>query len=180
MDAEFIRFYRGTDGEFKYDLQTPYRLIGSASYVLYEIEDVRKQKGFLTADIEYINYKASSYSTNSEGDNSQSPKDYLDKLDDAIDLAYKGAFNFRLGGELKFTTWMVRLGGAYYGNPYNNIAGEKGSLCSCWAAWDIVIKDFLLILLMFTQWVKMFILRIVYKMHLLSGPLSKTQVAMPC
>ena len=22
---------------------------------------------------------------------------------------------------------MVRLGGAYYGNPYNNIAGEKGS-----------------------------------------------------
>ena len=120
-------FTGGPDGEFKYDLQTPYRLIGSASYVLYEIEDVRKQKGFLTADIEYINYKASSYSTNSEGDNSQSTKDYLDKLDDAIDLAYKGAFNFRLGGELKFTTWMVRLGGAYYGNPYNNIAGEKGS-----------------------------------------------------
>ena len=51
----------------------------------------------------------------------------MKSLNDAIDQAYKGAFNFRLGGELKFTTWMVRLGGAYYGNPYKNLAGEKGN-----------------------------------------------------
>ncbi|TMI85757.1 MAG: hypothetical protein E6H10_02315 [Bacteroidetes bacterium] len=48
-------------------------------------------------------------------------------MNKAIDRAYKGAVNFRAGGELKFTTIMVRLGGAYYSNPYQNINGEKGS-----------------------------------------------------
>jgi len=119
-------FTNGEDAEFKYTLFTPYRIIGSASYVFREIEDVRKQKGFITADIEFVNYKATSFSTNPEGDRSQDTKDYLKSLNEAIDNAYKGAFNFRVGGELKFTTLMVRLGGAYYGNPYKNIAGEKG------------------------------------------------------
>jgi hypothetical protein len=117
----------GQDGEFKYTLVTPYRIIASASYVLREIEDVRKQKGFLTADIEYINYKASSFKTDPQSDNSQTTKDYLKSLNTAIDKAYKAAFNFKAGGELKFTTVMVRLGAAYYGNPYKNIAGEKGN-----------------------------------------------------
>ncbi len=101
--------------------------MASGSYVLREIEDVRKQKGFLTADIEYVNYKASSYTTDPEGDNSQTTKDYFKSLNKAIDNAYKGTFNFRAGGELKFTTIMARLGMAYYGNPYKDIAGEKGS-----------------------------------------------------
>ncbi len=113
--------------EFKYGLVTPYRLIASASYVLREIQDVKKQKGFITADIEYINYRASSFKTDPEGDNSQATKDYLKSLNRAIDNAYKSAFNFRMGGELKFTTIMARLGAAYYGNPYKDIAGEKGS-----------------------------------------------------
>ncbi|MDP4263108.1 MAG: aromatic hydrocarbon degradation protein [Bacteroidota bacterium] len=119
-------FTSGKDAQFKYTLFTPYRVIASGSYVFREIEDVRKQKGFLTADIEYINYKASSYKTDPNGDNSQTTKDYLKSLNKAIDNAYKGALNFRVGGELKFTTIMVRLGGAYYGNPYKNIAGENG------------------------------------------------------
>ena len=100
--------------------------MASASYILREIEDVRKQKGFITADIEYVNYKASSFSTVEDGDQSQSTRDYLKELNRAIDRAYKGALNLRVGGELKFTTLMVRLGGAYYGNPYKDLAGEKG------------------------------------------------------
>ncbi len=106
---------------------TPYRIIGSASYVLREVEDVRKQRGFLTADIEYVNHKASSFQPDEENNNDEATKDYLKSLNKAIDNAYKGAFNFRAGGELKFTTIMVRLGAAYYGNPYKNIIGEKGS-----------------------------------------------------
>ena len=116
----------GQDGEFKYWMFTPYRIIASASYVLREIEDVRKQKGFLTADIEYTNYKASSFTTDPKNDD-QASKNYLKSLNKAIDNAYKGAFNFRVGGELKFTTIMARLGAAYYGNPYKNLNGEKGS-----------------------------------------------------
>jgi hypothetical protein len=98
----------------------------SGSYVLREIEDVRKQKGFLTADIEYVNHKASSFTTDPDGDDSQETRNYYKSLNRAIDNAYKGTINIKAGGELKFTTVMVRLGGAYYGNPYKDLAGEKG------------------------------------------------------
>lgn len=127
QNQESALFTNGTDASFSYWMFTPYRIMASASYVLREIEDVRKQRGFLTADIEYVNYKASSYTTDPEGDNSQATKDYLKSLNNVIDDLYKGAFNVKAGGELKFTTIMTRLGVAYYGNPYKNIAGEKGN-----------------------------------------------------
>ena len=113
--------------EFKYTYITPYKLIGSVSYVIREIQDVTRQRGFLTADVEYVNYKASSFSPDDESVYDPTTKNYLKELNTAIDNSYKGAFNFRAGGELKFTTIMVRLGAAYYGNPYKNINGEKGS-----------------------------------------------------
>lgn len=121
--------FTAADGtsRYKYWYTSPYRILASASYVLREISDVRKQKGFITADVEYINYKASSFSVDPDTDPSQDSKDYFKSVNKAIDNAYKGAFNFKAGGELKFTTVMVRLGAAYYGNPYKNIAGEKGS-----------------------------------------------------
>lgn len=111
--------------EFKYDHFTPFKAIGSISYVLREIQDVTKQKGFLTADVEYVHYKGSSFNP-TEDNTDQSAATYLNQLNTAIDKAYKGAFNFRAGGELKFTTIMFRLGAAYYGNPYKDINGEKG------------------------------------------------------
>jgi hypothetical protein len=113
--------------EFKYSYMTPYKVIGSISYVIREIQDVTRQKGFITADVEYVNYKVSSFSADPNSDTDESTKSYLKQLNKAIDNAYKGAFNFRVGGELKFTTVMVRLGAAYYGNPYKDIRGEKGS-----------------------------------------------------
>jgi hypothetical protein len=113
------------EGVYKYWHFTPYRIMVSGSYVLREIEDVRKQKGFITADIEFVNYKASSYTTDPDYDDDDS-KNYFKTLNKTIDNTYKPAFNFKVGGELKFTTVMVRLGGAYYANPYKNLAGEKG------------------------------------------------------
>lgn len=120
-------FTNGTDAQYSYWMFTPYRVMLSASYVLREIEDVRKQKGFITADLEYVNYKSSSYTTDPESDNEEG-RTYFKSLNTAIDNAYKGAFNFKVGGELKFTTIMARLGAAYYGNPYKDLGhGEKGS-----------------------------------------------------
>lgn len=127
QQTQTSEFVSGAPSEFKYSLLTPYRVIASASYVLREIEDVRKQKGFLTADIEYVNYKASSFQPDTQNESDQTTKDYLKTLNKAIDNAYKGTFNLRVGGELKFTTIMVRAGVGYYGNPYKNIAGEKGN-----------------------------------------------------
>ena len=120
-------YNNGESSQFKYSLATPFKAIASVSYVLREVEDVTKQKGFLTADVEYINYKSSSFMPDEESTNDVDTKEYLKSLNKAIDNAYKSSFNFRVGGELKFTTLMVRAGAAYYGNPYNNINGEKGS-----------------------------------------------------
>jgi hypothetical protein len=100
----------------KYNLVTPWKVTASASYVFREVEDVKNQRGFITADVEYINYKAASFHA---ADNSDvAAKDYYSSLNKVIDNLYKNAFNFRLGGEVKFNTIMFRLGGAYYGNPY--------------------------------------------------------------
>ncbi len=125
--TDYSRDYnRGEASQFKYTLTTPYKVIGSISYVLREIQDVTKQRGFLTADVEYVNHKASSYGVEDEANAHSDDIAYLKSVNKAIDKAYKGTFNFRVGGELKFTTIMVRLGAAYYGNPYKDIAGEKG------------------------------------------------------
>jgi hypothetical protein len=116
------------NGSFKYTLVTPWRIAGGFSYVIREIQDVRKQKGFLTAELEYINYKSASFSAENSSGADQATKNYFKSLNTAIDNAYKGALNFKAGGELKFTTIMARLGIAYYGNPYKDLGhAEKGS-----------------------------------------------------
>lgn len=112
-------FNNGSPPEYKYELNGPWKFMLSGSYVLREVEDVRKQKGFLTADIEYVTHttnhfwQASSYAVESE-------KNYYKGVNEVIKDYYKGAFNFRVGGELKFTTIMTRLGFAYYTSPYND------------------------------------------------------------
>lgn len=116
----------GQPAEFSYVLTTPYRAIASASYVLREVADVTKQKGFITADLEYVNYSSASFTPEDETITDTDTRDYLESLNTAIDYAYKPTFNFRVGGELKFTTLMVRAGAAYYGNPYRNSNDGKG------------------------------------------------------
>lgn len=103
----------------RYNETTPYRIIASASYVLHEVENVKMQKGFVAGDIEFVNYRGSRFSP--EGDDEDgSLSDYYNSLNDVIKSYYKGAFNFRLGGELKISPFAVRLGGAYYGSPYKD------------------------------------------------------------
>jgi hypothetical protein len=110
--------------QYKYDLFTPWRFMVSGSYVLHEVEDVSKQKGFITADIEYVSYRSNKYSSAEEN----ADDSYYDGVNEGIKNFYKNAFNFRVGGELKFTTIMARLGFAYYGNPYkekDDLQGRK-------------------------------------------------------
>lgn len=109
-------FTGGTNPTYKYELVTPWRVLVSGSYVLHEVEDVKKQKGFLTADLEYVTYGSNRYRNAEDYDDNG----YYDGVNEAMKDYYKGAVNFRLGGELKFTTLMTRLGFAYYGNPYRD------------------------------------------------------------
>lgn len=107
--------------ETRYNEITPYRLIASASYILNEVENVKMQKGFITADVEYVNYRGARFHEDNNDETGQgSSSDYFDALNNAIKSYYKGGFNFRLGGELKFSPLAIRLGGAYYGSPYKD------------------------------------------------------------
>jgi hypothetical protein len=110
-------FTDGAPFSYDYQLVTPWRMGASVSYVLREIKDVTKQKGFITADVELVNYKSMSYSSSVAGA-SNAEKEYFESINADIDQLYKMAFNARIGGELKFKTIMARLGFNYMGSPY--------------------------------------------------------------
>ena len=113
-------FTNGIEGKSKYMQTTPFKAMLSASYVFREISNVKKQRAFLTADVEYVHHKGSRFSSDNETP-TEAEKTYYKDLGAVIKSQYKGAFNFRLGGELKFNTIMGRLGFAYYGNPYKDV-----------------------------------------------------------
>ncbi len=116
------QFTNDIPGESKYSLITPWRIIGSVSYVFREVENVKRQRAFITADVEYVDYKAASFKA---ADGNPDSKSYFSDINSIIDQQYKGAINVRLGGELKFNTIMFRLGGAYYGNPYQDEKADR-------------------------------------------------------
>ena len=115
----------GNSGKGQYNLTTPLRTVVSASYVFREVKDTRKQRAFLSADIEYVNYKGARY--HADDNSNQALVDYYTLVNDEIKDYYKNNFNVRIGGELKFNVWMVRLGGGYYGSPYadENLKADK-------------------------------------------------------
>lgn len=114
-------FTNNQPGEAKYIQSTPIKAIISAAYVFREIKDVKKQKGFISADIEYVHHKGSRFSSDNE-EVTVEEKAYYKALNGVVKKDYKGNFNFRVGGELKFNIIMARLGFAYYGNPYKDAA----------------------------------------------------------
>ncbi len=114
-------FNSGEAGEYQYDFTTPTRWMFGISYLFNAVEDVKQQRGFLSADIELINYRKAKFNTGSltNGIN------YLEQVNAAIKEQYRSAINMRFGGELKFNTIMVRLGYNFLGNTYQS-ASLKG------------------------------------------------------
>lgn len=110
------QFTGGDPGDYKYTMTTPAKVMVSGSYVFNEVRDVRKQKAFITADLEYVAHQSTKYDITEGG--TQADKDYYTSVNDAISQRFKGVWNARVGGEMKFTTIYARAGVAYYGNPY--------------------------------------------------------------
>lgn len=100
-----------------YNLVTPLRAILSGTYFFNGERSSDAPMGFVTADLEYVDYRGANFKAS---DNDEFTKQYFHALNNTIDEIYKPAVNARLGGELKLNTWMIRLGGSFYGNPYEN------------------------------------------------------------
>lgn len=115
----------GRNAQYTYQFLNPWKFQAGFSYVLREIEDVTKQKGFLTADVEFLNYGKTTFSDPDNANNN-----YFKDLNAVVNQEYKNAINLRLGGELKFNTIMARAGFGYYSNPYVNkdINGSRMTL----------------------------------------------------
>jgi hypothetical protein len=116
-----------TDGlpvEYEYSLQTPWRAMGSFSYIFGTDPDVKQQHGFITADVEYVDYASAKYRFNK---GTEDDRDFAKQLNNSMDNLYKGAVNIRVGGELKFNVIAVRAGYAYYGSPYQNSEVEAST-----------------------------------------------------
>ncbi|HXB08473.1 MAG TPA: hypothetical protein VNW04_15185 [Puia sp.] len=103
-----------------YRLYTPWHFLVSGSYIFGSGQaDAKNQKGFVSADLEYITTHNPHFSAAPGNDPNSTPDNIYDGVNQAIKGSYKGTFSARLGGEMKFDKWMVRAGGAYYTNPYS-------------------------------------------------------------
>lgn len=122
----------GNENRYSYRIITPWKAGIGLSYVFREISDVTKQKAFITGDVELVDYRSMSYKNNNGTGYSEDA--YFNSLNQSIDEAYKMTLNARLGGELKFKTYMFRAGFNFMGSPYvkDFIVDESGKPIRNW------------------------------------------------
>ncbi len=106
----------GAPGQYSYSFSNPLRVMAGFAYVLREDKDVTRQRGFLSLDVEYLNYGSNKF----QDESFTSSGTYFSDLNATIKDIYKSALNVRVGGELKFNIWMVRAGFGYFANPYKD------------------------------------------------------------
>jgi len=102
----------------EYDLRTPARLnIGGT--VFFE------KSGFLSADIEWVNYSGAKYTSAVSGISFDSDNSKIKGL-------YQSTVNYRVGGEFRFSSYRARAGLSYMPDPFreeqNGIGREIISL----------------------------------------------------
>lgn len=101
------------DGSFKYGYVSPWKAVGSIGSI-YKIGEL---KGFVNADIEYLDYKNNEFDFTkhsndpSEGTNTQ-------EVNGSIDEGLGSATNLRLGTELAYNDLRFRLGYTMSSSPY--------------------------------------------------------------
>ncbi|QIL76372.1 OmpP1/FadL family transporter [Hymenobacter sp. HDW8] len=104
-----------TSGEFSYRLTTPFRASGGVAVLVGKY-------GFLSGDLEYVNYPSARLRDDSDTGLSGS----FSSQNDAITALYRSTVNVRIGGEARYNAFRFRLGYARYGSPYEG-SGQDGS-----------------------------------------------------
>ncbi|MCB0706580.1 MAG: hypothetical protein KDC34_14800 [Saprospiraceae bacterium] len=103
------------DGLFDYKIITPWKAIGSASFLFGKM-------GFISTEVEWIDYASASFNFNNAV--SISDTEYEQLINQQIQDDYKSALNVRVGGELALGKLRVRAGYGILGSPY---AGDSNS-----------------------------------------------------
>lgn len=126
VEASSDELNNGNAGVREYTVMTPTKATFSGSYFFASPGKPTQPLGFISADIEWVNYAGTRFYSN---DFDQASADYYDDLNNTMKATYKNNFNVRIGSEVKLTSnWMARAGTAYYGSPYKNeFADENGT-----------------------------------------------------
>ena len=105
------------ESNFDYQLTTPMRLMGGASYIYR----AGKLRGFISGEAEYISYGQNSFNLTANSD-SPADLDFENELNDEIDDALTSGLNVRAGIELGYAAFRLRAGYESLASPYNNSA----------------------------------------------------------
>ena len=107
--------YFSPDGIFDYKLRTPWRVIASGGVVI-------RKYGFISADVEWVDYGANRYNFTSNVASNENQA--LEReLNTDIQRTYQSAMNVRVGGELALDQFRLRAGVNLNGKPEE---GESG------------------------------------------------------
>lgn len=109
-DVEYDGYGGGVAPTLEYDIQSPFRFLGSVALVLGNNQS--PIAGTISADYEFADYSSMKYRFDSD-------VLYETQINRQIEDLFRAAHTFRLGGELKLGTFAIRAGYAYMGNPYN-------------------------------------------------------------
>jgi len=103
------------ESNFDYDIKTPWRFIGSGALLI-------KRSGFISAEVEYINYGGASFHEPQAIDGSNVNTGFFNDLNRDVENAFQSALLIRVGGEYALKKLRVRGGINLSGSPY---AGES-------------------------------------------------------
>lgn len=90
----------------EYDLKTPARLNLGASFFIQKF-------GFISADVEMVNYAGTKYSSGISGIDFYSDNNDIKSL-------YQATINYRLGGEFRYENFRARAGFSYMPDPFQS------------------------------------------------------------
>lgn len=101
---------------FSYNLISPWRAIGSAGFMFGKY-------GFVSADVEFINYGASQF-------NFETDPNFEQDLNNQLKNEFNSAVNLRVGGEARYGVFAVRAGAGYLMSPYQDFytGADEGML----------------------------------------------------
>ncbi|MEI6408712.1 MAG: hypothetical protein WCR52_04980 [Bacteroidota bacterium] len=108
-DGNHTASAQSPEGKTDYRLTTSWRAMGGAAVVIKKI-------GFLSADVEVVDYSANSFNLTANSA-SVDNKQYQSQLNRDIQKNYKQAVNLRFGGELALDQFRLRGGLDLYGKP---------------------------------------------------------------
>jgi len=96
--------------QFSYNLTTPFRANGGVAVLLGKY-------GFLTGDVEYVDYSQPRFRDNATANGTTAGYDYSGTNQYISDI-YRSTVNLRFGAEARYDIFRFRLGYARYGDPY--------------------------------------------------------------